>query len=211
MSSERRGLLLVIASPSGAGKTSICRRLAGDHGEIEFSVSATTRAARPGESDGREYHFLTKAAFGAEIAAGAFLEWAQVHEHLYGTPRAPVMAALEAGRDVLFDIDWQGAKAIAAQAPEDTVRIFILPPSMAVLAARLERRAQDSSEVIARRLARARDEIAHWAEFDYVIVNEDFERAYRQIEAIYGAERSRRARNPGLAAFVAQLIGPDGG
>jgi guanylate kinase len=207
MSNKRRGLLLVIASPSGAGKTSMCRRLAAEHEDIDFSVSATTRAPRPGEADGREYHFLSTDAFAAQIEAGAFLEWAHVHGHLYGTPRAPVMSSLEGGRDVLFDIDWQGAAAIAGQAGDDTVRIFILPPSMAVLEERLRRRAQDDAETIARRLVRARDEIAHWSEFDYVIVNEDFERAYAQIAAIYGAERLRRARNPGVAELVATLVG----
>jgi guanylate kinase len=203
----RRGLLLVISSPSGAGKTSLSRRLASAHAEIELSISATTRAARPGEIDGREYHFVSRQAFDSEAAVGAFLEWAEVHEHRYGTPRAPVMAALDAGADVLFDIDWQGAAAIAAAQSDDTVRIFILPPSMDALAARLRARAQDAEDVIARRLGRARGEIAHWAEYDYVIVNDDFDRAYRQIEAIYLAERLRRSRNPWLAPFVDGLIG----
>jgi guanylate kinase len=211
MSSEapgkRRGLLLVISSPSGAGKTSLCRKLSAAHGEITLSVSATTRAARPGEADGREYHFVSREVFGREAAAGAFLEWAEVHEHRYGTPRAPVMAALDAGADVLFDIDWQGAAAIHAAVPADTVRIFILPPSMDALAARLRLRAQDADDVIARRLGRARGEIAHWQEYDYVIVNENFDRAYDEIEAIYLAERQRRERNPWLGAFVEALTG----
>jgi guanylate kinase len=203
----RRGLLLVISSPSGAGKTTLSRRLAAAHDEIQLSISATTRAARPGETDGREYHFVSREDFDREAAGGAFLEWAEVHEHRYGTPRAPVMAALNAGADLLFDIDWQGAAAIAASEPADTVRIFILPPSMQALAARLHARAQDSEDVITRRLGRARGEIAHWAEYDYVIVNDDVERAYAQIEAIYLAERLRRSRNPWLAPFVAGLIG----
>lgn len=208
MSSEggRRGLLLVISSPSGAGKTTLSRRLADAHGEIALSVSVTTRPARPGESDGREYHFVSRAAFDQDVAAGAFLEWAEVHEHRYGTPREPVMAALAAGGDVLFDIDWQGAAAIHAAVPDDTVRIFILPPSMEALASRLHARAQDAAEVISRRLGRARGEIAHWAEYDFVIVNEDFDRAYAQIESIYVAERLRRARNPWLGPFVEGLI-----
>jgi guanylate kinase len=201
----RRGLLLVISSPSGAGKTSLSRRLAAAHAEITLSISATTRAARPGEAEGREYYFLGREAFDAQAKAGAFLEWAEVHEHLYGTPRAPVEGALAAGRDVLFDIDWQGAAAIAAAMPTDTVRLFILPPSMDALEARLHARAQDAADVIARRLARARDEIAHWREYDYVVVNDAFEHAYAEIEAIYLAERQRPARNPWLEAFVRGL------
>lgn len=203
---DRRGLLLVISSPSGAGKTSLSRRLAAAHAEIALSVSATTRAARPGESDGREYHFVSRDSFEAQAAAGAFLEWAEVHEHRYGTPRAPVEAALASGRDVLFDIDWQGAQSIAHTLPDDTVRLFILPPSMDALAARLHARAQDAHDVIERRLARARDEIAHWRDYDYVIVNDAFEHAYAEIEAIYLAERQRRTRNPWLIGFVDGLM-----
>jgi guanylate kinase len=203
--SARRGLLLVVSSPSGAGKTSLCRRLADRHPQLHLSISATTRAPRPSEANGREYHFMTRQAFDAEVAADAFLEWAEVHENLYGTPRAPVEAAVEAGRDTLFDIDWQGAQAIHRALPEDAVSIFILPPSMAVLAERLHGRAQDAADVIARRLARARGEIAHWHEYDYVIVNEDFEQAYADIETIYRGERLRRRRNPWLAGFVEGL------
>ena len=207
MSNSRRGLLLVISSPSGAGKTSLSRRLATGHAEIDLSISVTTRAPRPGETDGREYHFVTREAFDAEVVAGSFLEWAEVHEHRYGTPRAPVEAALEAGRDVLFDIDWQGAATVAAALPRDTVRLFILPPTMEALAARLHGRAQYAHDVIARRLARARGEIARWRDYDYVIVNDDFERAYAEIEAIYLAERLRRERNLWLDGFVADLTG----
>jgi guanylate kinase len=203
----RRGLLLVISSPSGAGKTSLTRRLAAAHAGISLSVSATTRAARPGEADGREYHFISRESFDAQADAGAFLEWAEVHEHRYGTPRAPVEAALASGRDVLFDIDWQGAASIHQALPDDTVRLFILPPSLEALAARLHARAQDAQDVISRRLARARDEIAHWTEYDYVIINDAFERAYGEIEAVYLAERLRRARNPGLEGFVDGLTG----
>lgn len=206
MSSERRGLLLVVSSPSGAGKTSLSRRLAGAHAEIELSISATTRAPRPGETDGREYHFTDEVAFAKAASAGAFLEWAEVHGHRYGTPRSPVEAALAQGRDVLFDIDWQGASAVRAALPEATVSVFILPPTMEALAHRLRARAQDASAVIERRLARAREEITHWPEYDYVIVNDAFEHAYAQIEAIYLAERVRRARNPWLEEFVSRLI-----
>lgn len=202
----RRGLLLVISSPSGAGKSSLSRRLVSEHDDLSLSVSATTRQPRPGEQDGREYHFVSDAAFWAMVADDAFLEWAEVHEHAYGTPRSPVMAALEAGRDVLFDIDWQGADAIAGALPEDTTRVFILPPSMADLAKRLRTRAQDAEDVIARRLGRAKGEIQHWTDYDYVIVNDDFETAYTQLAAIYRAERSRRARNLWLAPFVLGLL-----
>ncbi len=210
MSSEtaasRRGVLLVISSPSGAGKTSLSRRLIADHPELALSVSATTRAPRPGELDGREYHFVDVAAFQKLVNEDAFLEWAEVHEHRYGTPRAPIMQALSVGRDVLFDIDWQGAAAIASRASADTVRVFILPPSMKALAERLHSRAQDAEDVIARRLGRAKGEIAKWADYDYVIVNDDFERAYFELHAIYRAERLRRVRNPWIEVVVAQLM-----
>ena len=204
---SRRGLLLVISSPSGAGKTSLSRRLAEHHPELRLSISATTRDPRPGEIDGREYHFVTHDDFDAKVESGAFLEWAEVHENFYGTPRAPVEAAIEAGEDTLFDIDWQGAHAVREALPNDTVSIFILPPSMAALSARLHGRAQDASDVIARRLARARGEIEHWGEYDYVIINDDFERAYADIEAIYRGERLRRRRNPWVATFIEQLNG----
>ena len=210
MSSEgalsRRGVLLVISSPSGAGKTSLSRRLIADHPELALSVSATTRQPRPGEQDGREYHFVDAATFQTLVDEDAFLEWAEVHEHRYGTPRAPIMQALAAGRDVLFDIDWQGAAAIASRASADTVRVFILPPSMKILAERLHSRAQDAEEVIVRRLGRAKGEIAKWADYDYVIVNDDFERAYFNLQAIYRAERLRRIRNPWIAFVVAHLM-----
>ena len=210
MSSEaalsRRGVLLVISSPSGAGKTSLSRRLIADHPELALSVSATTRQPRPGEQDGREYHFVDAATFQKLVDEDAFLEWAEVHEHRYGTPRAPIMQALAAGRDVLFDIDWQGAAAIASRASADTVRVFILPPSMKILAERLHSRAQVAEEVIVRRLGRAKGEIAKWADYDYVIVNDDFERAYFNLQAIYRAERLRRIRNPWIAIVVAHLM-----
>jgi guanylate kinase len=210
MSSEphrpRRGLLLVISSPSGAGKTSLSRRLVADHANLSLSISATTRAARPGEEDGREYHFVSAESFEQMVQADAFLEWADVHEHRYGTPKAPVMAEVAAGHDMLFDIDWQGAQAIAASAPQDVVRVFILPPGMAELARRLHARAQDAEDVIQRRLGRAYDEIGHWAEYDYIIVNEDYDLALADLAHIYHAESLRRARNPWLTPFVRGLL-----
>ena len=213
MSSEalliRRGLLLVISSPSGAGKTSLSRRLLEDHPDMTLSISATTRPPRPGELDGREYHFVGREAFQRLIDEDAFLEWAEVHEHHYGTPRARVMSALEEGRDILFDIDWQGAASIAAKAPADTVRVFVLPPSMVELSSRLHGRAQDAEDVIDRRLGRAKGEISKWADYDYVILNDDFERAYCELDAIYQAERLRRRRNPWLADVVERLLVED--
>lgn len=203
---RRRGLMLLISSPSGAGKTSLSRRLVVDHADLELSVSATTRAPRPGEEDGREYHFVDRARFDAMVGAGEFLEWAHVHEHRYGTPREPVMAALADGRDVLFDIDWQGAAIISREAPADVVRVFILPPSMAELSRRLHARAQDHEDVIQRRLGRAYDEIPHWTSYDYVIVNEDYDQAYADLAHIYHAERLRRTRNPWLNAVVDGLL-----
>ncbi|HEX6860195.1 MAG TPA: guanylate kinase [Caulobacteraceae bacterium] len=208
MSSERRrrGLMLVISSPSGAGKTTLCRKLVADHAELELSVSMTTRAARPGEENGREYHFVDRSAFDALREKDAFLEWAEVHEHCYGTPRDPVMAALEAGRDVLFDIDWQGAQSITNVAAADVVRVFILPPSMGELSRRLHTRAQDSEAVISRRLKRAPGEIEHWFEYDYVLVNEDYDQTYSDLLHIYHAERLKKDRNPWIRPFVTRLL-----
>ncbi|MDQ2860948.1 MAG: guanylate kinase [Pseudomonadota bacterium] len=202
---ERRGLLLVISSPSGAGKTSLSRRLIADNPDLALSISATTRPPRPSERDGREYHFLGAEAFAAMAARGAFMELADVHEHRYGTPRAAAFDALAQGRDVLFDIDWQGARSIAAAAPGDTVRVFILPPTMADLARRLHSRAQDAEDVIARRLGRAKGEIEKWTDYDYVILNDDLERAYAELAAIYRAERLRRERNPWIGGLVRGL------
>lgn len=204
--SRRRGVLLVVSSPSGAGKSSLSRRLMEDHPEISLSVSMTTRAPRPGEVDGREYHFMSAEAFDERIAEGAFLEWAEVHGHRYGTPREAVMHALSEGRDVLFDIDWQGARAIAAAAPADSVRVFILPPSMTALEQRLHSRAQDSDAVIAGRLAGAKREIEKWEEYDYVLVNDDFLTTYELFKAVYLAEISRRGRNPALRNLVENLM-----
>ena len=203
---SRRGLMLVVSSPSGAGKTSLSRRLMADHAELDLSISCTTRGPRPGEKDGREYHFIDRPKFDAMIEQNAFLEWADVHEHRYGSPTAPIMAALAAGRDVLFDIDWQGARMVAASAPQDVVRVFILPPTMADLERRLHARAQDADDVIERRLGRAKGEIEKWTDYDYVVVNADFDQAYAELAHIYHAERLRRARNPGLDGLVQTLL-----
>jgi len=208
MSNERprRGLMLVLSSPSGVGKTSLSRRLVADHPDLDLSISMTTRTPRPGERDGREYFFVSDAEFDAQIEAGAFLEWAEVHKHhRSGTLRATVMASLAAGRDVMFDVDWQGARAIATAAPEDTVRVFILPPTMAEMVRRIHARAGDSDEMIRRRLQTAREEFTKWGEYDYVIVNDDFDHAYAELAHIYHAERLRRTRNPWLAGFVDDL------
>jgi guanylate kinase len=202
----RRGLMLVISSPSGAGKTSLSRRLVADHADLTLSISCTTRAPRPGETEGREYYFIDRPAFDAMVADQTMLEWAEVHENLYGSPRAPVMETLAQGRDVLFDIDWQGAMSVAQQAPGDVVRVFILPPSMADLRRRLIARAQDGLDVIERRLTRAYGEIRMWAEYDYVIVNDDFDHAYAELAHIYHAERLKRPRNSWLAPMVDGLL-----
>lgn len=209
MSNERRprrGVLLIVASPSGAGKTSLCRRLMADHAELELSISMTTRPIRPGEVDGRDYHFVDRTRFDALIEADAFLEWADVHGNRYGSPRAPVDRALAEGRDVLFDIDWQGARDIARKCPEDAVRVFILPPSLEELRRRLITRSQDAPEVIERRVANAKGEIEHAHEFDYVFVNDDFDRSYAELAHIYHAERSRRVRNLWVEAYREALL-----
>ncbi|HEY9219466.1 MAG TPA: guanylate kinase [Phenylobacterium sp.] len=203
---QRRGLMLLISSPSGAGKTSLSRRLVADHADLTLSISATTRPPRPGEENGREYHFLDRPGFDALIEQKAFLEWAHVHEHRYGTPREPVMAALAQGQDVLFDIDWQGAAAISREAPDDVVRVFILPPSMAELSRRLHARAQDQEDVIQRRLGRAYDEIPQWRQYDYVLINEDYDRAYADLAHIYHAERLKQVRNGWVRGFVDGLL-----
>ena len=198
MSNERtprRGALLIVASPSGAGKTSLCRRLMADHGGLELSVSMTTRGIRPGEVADRDYHFVDDAEFQRLIDADAFLEWADVHGARYGSPRAPIDKALSEGRDVLFDIDWQGARDIAEKCPEDAVRVFILPPSLEELRCRLVTRSQDADDVIERRIRNAKGEIEHCDQFDYVFVNDDFDRSYAELAHIYHAERSCRARN----------------
>lgn len=202
----RKGLLLILSSPSGAGKSTLARRLMDWDTTLRFSVSATTRAPRPGEQDGREYYFKTRAEFEALVAAGEMLEHAEVFGNLYGSPKGPVEQAMAEGRDTLFDIDWQGGQQIRSSAlGRDVVSIFVLPPSIAELDRRLHGRGQDSAEVIAGRMAKSRDEISHWAEYDYVIVNHDVDEAFDQLVTILRAERMRRDRQPGLAGFVRGL------
>ncbi|MDX2158752.1 MAG: guanylate kinase [Hyphomicrobiaceae bacterium] len=201
----RRGLMLVLSSPSGAGKTTLCREILKRDDGLRVSISVTTRQPRPGEAEGIDYHFRSVAEFEALRDAGGLLEWAHVHGNLYGTPRGDVMDRLAGGGDVLFDIDWQGARQLAREAAKDTVRVFILPPSAAALEQRLLGRGQDDPEVIRRRLAGATTEIAHWEEYDYVIVNDRVPESLARLEAILIAERVRRARQEGLAAHVARL------
>jgi len=202
----RRGLLLILSSPSGAGKSTLARRLREWDPAIRFSVSATTRPPRPGEADGREYFFRSPEAFRAMVAAGEMLEHAAVFGHLYGTPRGPVAAAMAAGQDTLFDIDWQGGQQIRnSDLGKDVVSVFVLPPSIAELQRRLQGRAQDSAAVIAGRMARARDEISHWAEYDYVLVNRDIAEATAALVAILTAERLKRDRQPWLMDHVRSL------
>lgn len=202
----KRGLMLIVSSPSGAGKTSLCRRLVAEHEDLDLSISVTTRQPRPGEKDGREYHFIPDAEMDRRISEDAFLEWARVHDHRYGSLREPVETALQKGHNVLFDIDWQGAQRISARAPSDVVRVFILPPSMTELRRRLVARAQDEAEVIERRLSRAKGEIAHWAEYDYVILNDDFDLSYVELTHIYRSEASRRSRGLWIAPFVDEIM-----
>ena len=203
---RRRGVLLALSSPSGAGKTTLSKRLLSQNPDVILSVSATTRQPRPGEVDGQDYHFLSVEDFKDKIEAGEFFEWAEVFGRYYGTPKSPVMEAVEDGRDVVFDIDWQGAQALAEQAPEDTVRIFILPPSLELLEDRLRKRGQDSADVITGRMVRAKDEISHWHEYDYVIVNDDFARALEKLNQILHAERLKRMRHPWLEDFVGAIM-----
>jgi guanylate kinase len=206
---HRRGLLIVLSSPSGAGKSTISRMLLSADPQVTMSISATTRPKRPGESDDVDYHFVDDAQFDAMIASGEFVEWAFVFGHRYGTPKAPVKAALKDGRDILFDIDWQGARQLEPDFGEHLVTIFLLPPSMDELERRLRARGTDSEEVIAHRMRRAADEIDHWAEYDYVLVNTDMEECLAQVRAIVAAERSKRVRQTDLNPFVRELIGPD--
>lgn len=205
----RRGLMLILSSPSGAGKTTLTRMLLQDRSlDLTLSVSVTTRPRRSSEVDGIHYKFISRPDFDALRDRGELLEWAEVHGNCYGTPRRPVEEVLAAGRDVLFDIDYQGAAQVRQKAPEDVVTIFILPPSMAELRARLERRAEDSKEVIEKRLENARHEISRWEAYDYVIVNDDLEKSYKQVTAIIAAERLKKKRlADGATAFVAQLLG----
>jgi len=202
---QRRGLMLVLSSPSGAGKTTLSRRLLQTDGHIVMSVSATTRLKRKNEVDGSDYHFMNEAEFEKRVRAGEFLEHAVVFGHHYGTPKKPVMDGLAGGRDLLFDIDWQGTQQLKQQARDDVVTVFVLPPSKAELERRLRERAQDAEDVVQRRMAKANDEISHWAEYDYIIVNDDAMRAQTQLESILQAERLKRARQIGIPAFVGTL------
>lgn len=204
---ERRGLMVVISSPSGAGKSTISRNLLETDRDLSLSVSVTTRAKRGSEIDGIHYHFKTQREFELMRDGDALLEWAEVHGNFYGTPRAEVEKAMGEGRDMLFDIDWQGALQLQEKMRGDVVSIFILPPSMAELRSRLHRRAEDSEAVIATRLANSKAEIEHWREYDYVVVNDDLERAFQSVKAIVEAERLRRDRRPGLFGFVSGLLG----
>jgi guanylate kinase len=204
---SRRGLLLVLSSPSGAGKTTITRRLLESDENLSISISATTRAKRPDEIDGRDYDFVTPERFARMREHDEFVESAEVFGHWYGTPREPVLAALAAGRDMIFDIDWQGAEQLAKTIPDDVVRVFILPPSVAELESRLKRRAQDSDAVVAARMARAADEMAHHDVYDYVLVNHALDQAVEDARAVLHAERCRRERLTGLSSFVDGLIG----
>ncbi len=204
----RRGLLFVLSSPSGAGKSTIARKLLASDAGLEMSVSATTRPMRPGEIDGVDYHFVDLERFRAMVAAGEFLEWAHVFGHRYGTPHAPVDAILSRGRDVLFDIDWQGAQQLYQQAGGDVVRVFILPPSMDELHRRLAGRATDTAEVVEARMARAGSEIAHWDGYDYVLVNDDVERCFAEVKTILASERLKRSRQTSLIGFIRGLTRP---
>lgn len=202
---RRRGLMLVLSSPSGAGKTTIARRLLAGDANLEMSVSATTRAKRPGEASGVDYHFIDRHEFSVMQNKGELLEHAKVFDNYYGTPRAPVEASLQAGRDVLFDIDWQGTQQLREKARQDLVSVFILPPSTRALEERLTQRAQDPPDVVASRMSKAADEMSHWAEYDYVIVNDSLDESIYRVQSILTAERAKRDRLMGLGEFVRGL------
>jgi guanylate kinase len=206
----RRGLMLVLSSPSGAGKSTISRALLADEDRLEMSVSVTTRPPRPGEKDGVHYHFISVEEYKALADNDGLLEHARVFDNFYGTPRDPVEKALRSGRDILFDIDWQGTQQVAEKAQNDLVSIFILPPNVAELERRLKTRAQDSDDVVAKRMAKALDEISHYSEYDYIIVNDDLERSITEVKAILRAERLRRHRRIGLADFVNRMRHAEG-
>ena len=205
MSVERRGLMFVLSSPSGAGKTTLSRLLIERMPGLRMSVSATTRPMRPGEVDGRDYWFVDQPRFKQMVQQNELLEWATVFDNSYGTPRAPVEAALSAGQDVMFDIDWQGTQQLRERARDDLVSVFILPPSIPELERRLHTRAQDDEDVIRNRMAKAGGEMTHWAEYDYVVVNRDLDQAFGDVRAILAAERLKRERQIGLSAFVRGL------
>jgi guanylate kinase len=201
----RRGLMFVLSSPSGAGKTTISRRLLADTPDIEMSVSVTTRPPRPREVDGQDYHFIDRANYDGMVARGELLEHAKVFDHFYGTPRLAVERRLAEGRDVLFDIDWQGTRQLRERAPDDLVSVFILPPTLSDLEKRLRSRAQDDDATVRARMAKALDEASHWGEYDYIVVNDDLTRCLGQVRAILIAERLKRARQTGLKEFVGRL------
>jgi guanylate kinase len=203
---RRRGLMLVLSSPSGAGKSTIARNLLENDKGFELSVSVTTRPRRSSEIDGVHYHFHSRREFDYLRDNDELLEWAEVHGNFYATPREPAERAMNEGRDMLFDIDWQGAEQLREKMQGDIVSVFILPPSMAELKVRLQRRAEDDAETIARRLANARREIEHWRDYDYVVINRDLDRAYQQVLSIVAAERLRRDRSPGLFDYVTRLL-----
>ena len=203
---KRRGLMFVLSSPSGAGKTTIARKLLGEDGDIVLSVSVTTRPMRPGEVEGRDYHFVGEEEFVRMAAAGEFLEWAEVFGHHYGTPKAQIKAGLKDGQDFLFDIDWQGTQQLYQRMETDVVRVFLLPPSIEALEQRLRARGTDSDDVIEGRMARAQAEISHWDGYDYVVVNEDVAACFAQVQGILQSERLRRARQTGLVDFVRGLM-----
>ena len=206
MKLNRRGIMVVLSSPSGAGKTSLTKQILNTSKNILMSVSATTRQPRPGEVDGEDYIFLSKSKFSEMIDNDEFLEYAKVFDNFYGTPRAPVEDALAGGFDIVFDIDWQGAQQLTQAAANDLVKIFILPPNMQELENRLRSRAQDSDDVIARRMSKSENEISHWAEYDYIIINEDISEAIEELTTIVNAERMKRPRQPWLGSFVKKLI-----
>jgi guanylate kinase len=202
----RRGIMLVVSSPSGAGKTTLTRNLLEQEENVSLSISVTTRARRASEIDGVHYHFIPRRRFESMRDADELLEWAEVHGNYYGTPREPVETALTAGRDMLFDIDWQGTQQLYAKMRADVVSVFVLPPSAGELKARLERRAEDSGDVIIRRLRNAAEEIPHWNEYDYVLVNRDLDKSFARLRAILTAERLKRVLKPSLQGFVAELL-----
>jgi guanylate kinase len=201
----RRGLMLVLSSPSGAGKTTLTRKLLDEDKGVALSVSVTTRKMRPGEKDGRDYHFVNRRQFDAMVEKNELLEWAEVFDNYYGTPKKAVMDSLAAGRDVLFDVDWQGTQQLRDKAPNDLVSIFVLPPSIPELERRLHKRAQDDYETIHRRMAKAADEMSHWQEYDYVVINHDLDDTFADVLAILAAERVKRDRQIGLSDFVRGL------